>query len=110
MNWEKIQSERKWLIAYLLLTTIYLIWRIFFTLPLSYGFWALFFGIILLVAECSGVFDFLVHFIGMTRLVVPVKPELEESVSYPEVDVFIATYNEPWEIIYKTIIGCKYWM
>ena len=43
----------------------------------------------------------------MTRLVVPVKPELEESVSYPEVDVFIATYNEPWEIIYKTIIGCK---
>lgn len=107
MNWEKIQSERKWLIVYLLLTTIYLIWRIFFTLPLDYGFWAIVFGIILLVAECSGVFDFLVHFIGMTRLVVPVKPELEESASYPEVDVFIATYNEPWEIIYKTVIGCK---
>ncbi len=107
MNWEKIQSERKWLIVYLLLSTLYLIWRVFFTIPLDYGFWAIIFGVILLVTECLGMFDFLVHFIGITRLVVPAKPELEEDVVYPEVDVFIATYNEPWEILYKTVIGCK---
>lgn len=32
---------------------------------------------------------------------------MEDEVTYPDVDVFIATYNEPWEIIYKTVIGCK---
>lgn len=90
-----------------MLTTIYLIWRIFFTLSFDYEIGAIVFGIVLLVAECSGIFDFLVHFIRMTHLVVPIKPELEQEVVYPEVDVFIATYNEPWEIIYKTIIGCK---
>lgn len=107
MKWRKIQSERKWLIIYLLLSAIYMIWRIFFTLPFSYGIIAMIVGVVLLVAECLGIFDFLVHFVGMTRLVVPAKPVLEEGVTYPEVDVFIATYNEPWEIIYKTVIGCK---
>lgn len=107
MKWRKIQSERKWLIVYVVLSMIYMIWRIFFTIPFDYGVMAIILGIVLLIAECLGIFDFLVHFIGITRLVVPIKPRLEDEVTYPDVDVFIATYNEPWEIIYKTVIGCK---
>lgn len=107
MKWNKLQSERKWLIVYLFFTGIYVVWRVFFTLPIGYGLLAFILGIILLVAECLGIFDFLIHFIGITKLVVPEKPMLDSSVEYPEVDVFIATYNEPWDIIYKTVIGCK---
>lgn len=107
MKWNKLQSERKWLIVYLLFTGIYVIWRVFFTLPVGYGLLALILGIVLLVAECLGIIDFLIHFIGITRLVVPEKPTLDSSIEYPDVDVFIATYNEPWDIIYKTVIGCK---
>lgn len=107
MKWNKIQSERKWLIVYLLLTGLYVIWRVFFTLPMRYGLLAFIVGIVLLVAECLGIIDFLIHFIGIMRLVVPEKPKLDPLTEYPDVDVFIATYNEPWEIIYKTVIGCK---
>lgn len=81
MKWRKIQSERKWLIVYVVLSMIYMIWRIFFTIPFDYGVMAIILGIVLLIAECLGIFDFLVHFIGITRLVVPIKPRLEDEVT-----------------------------
>ncbi|RXD25342.1 glycosyltransferase, partial [Acinetobacter baumannii] len=34
-------------------------------------------------------------------------PEVVDKELYPHVDVYIATYNEPEELLYKTIIGCK---
>ena len=63
MKWNKLQSERKWLIVYIFFTGIYVVWRVFFTLPIGYGLLAFILGIILLVAECLGIFDFLIHFI-----------------------------------------------
>ena len=51
--------------------------------------------------------EFFIHFLNVTKLVVPVKPEIEDERLYPDVDVFIATYNESEELLYKTIIGCK---
>lgn len=58
MKWRKIQSERKWLIVYVVLSMIYMIWRIFFTIPFDYGVMAIILGIVLLIAECLGIFDF----------------------------------------------------
>lgn len=107
MKWEKLQNKRKWIIIYILFTGIYVIWRLFFTLPVTYGLLSLILGSILLVVEMMGIFDFFLHFIGITKLVIPTKPTLEDSVTYPDIDVFIATYNEPEDILYKTIIGCK---
>lgn len=107
MKWQRLQNKRKWIVIYILLTGIYVIWRLFFTLPISYGVLSLILGGVLLVVEMMGIFDFFLHFIGITKLVIPTKPILNEDCEYPHVDVFIATYNEPEDVLYKTIIGCK---
>lgn len=107
MKWQRLQNKRKWIVIYILFTSIYIIWRLFFTLPTSYGLLSLILGSILLIVEMMGTFDFFLHFIGITKLVVPMKPILNKDCEYPHVDVFIATYNEPQDILYKTIIGCK---
>lgn len=107
MKWQRLQNKRKWIVIYILLTGIYVIWRLFFTLPISYGVLSLILGGVLLVVEMMGIFDFFLHFIGITKLVIPTKPILNEDCEYPHVDVFIATYNEPKDVLYKTIIGCK---
>lgn len=106
MEIKKFKSHRKWLIFYILFSTIYFIWRIFFTLPFGYGWFAVVCGLILLLVEILGMSEFFIHFLNVTNLVVPVKPDIEDEQLYPHVDVYIATYNEPEELLYKTIVGC----
>ena len=107
METEKIKNKRYWLIFYVLFSSIYFVWRIFFTLPIGYGWFAFSCGLLLLVIEIFGMGEFFIHFLNVTKLVVPVKPEIEDERLYSDVDVFIATYNESEELLYKTIIGCK---
>lgn len=71
MKWQRLQNKRKWIVIYILFTSIYIIWRLFFTLPTSYGLLSLILGSILLIVEMMGTFDFFLHFIGITKLVVP---------------------------------------
>lgn len=47
----------------------------------------------------------MIHFQSMTELEYPEKPDVT-GMEYPSVDVFIATYNEPVEVLYKTVNGC----
>lgn len=84
---------------------IYLIWRIFFTIPFGYGTVAIICGIYLLLVEIVGFFEAAIHYYSMSNIQYPVKPEVDESL-FPHVDVFIATYNEPVDLLYKTINGC----
>lgn len=98
-------KNRAWLIFNIGWTIIYLIWRTLYTVPLHDGIISAVAGISLLVVEIVGMFKAFVHYFNMHRIEnhpVPVVP-LEE---YPDVDVFIATYNEPTELLYKTINGC----
>lgn len=98
-------KNRAWLIFNIGWTIIYLIWRTLYTVPLHDGIISAVAGISLLVVEIVGMFEAFVHYFNMHRIEnhpVPVVP-LEE---YPDVDVFIATYNEPTELLYKTINGC----
>ncbi len=98
-------KNRAWLIFNIGWTTVYLLWRTFRTLPLEFGLVSAVAGISLLVVEIIGMLEAFVHYFNMHRIEnheVPVVP-LEE---YPDVDVFIATYNEPAELLYKTINGC----
>jgi len=86
-------------------TVVYMIWRIFFTIPFGEGRIALFLGIGLLLVEFIGMFEAFEHYYNMAKIYVP--PKLEPPADwYPEVDVFIATYNEPPELLEKTINGC----
>lgn len=88
----------------LLVSTIYLIWRIFFTIP-SNNFVSIFFGIVLVLFELLGFMQSVVlRFLFSTKnkvLVCIDKPFLKK----PTVDIFICTYNEPISILKRTIIN-----
>ena len=102
----KLQSKRKWMIFVILSASIYFTWRIFFTLPLFNGALSFICGLTLLLAELLGLYDLFLHFWNLSQLSVPQKPTLSGKEVFPDVDVFIATYNEPLELIHKTVIGC----
>ena len=84
---------------------VYLTWRIFFTIPFGYGTFAVMWGILLLIVEIQGMFEAIIHFKNMSSISYPERPVIKKS-QFPHVVVFIATYNEPVELLYKTINGC----
>lgn len=107
-----MKAERKRNLIFgltILFSSIYLIWRIFFTIPWKVGFWQMVTGILLVAAEITtmlGMFELMISRMrsGRSKLVMP-SPGPEE---YPEVDVLIATHNEPEELLYKTINACMF--
>jgi len=107
-----VQNEKKisvWFITTMILMSIYLLWRIFFTLPWGLGFWNTLFGVLLIMAETLTVLTTFELFIqkmqkNRTKIAFPVvSPEY-----YPHVDVFIATHNEPIDLLYKTVNACTF--
>lgn len=98
-------KNRAWLYFNIGWTILYLFWRTFCTVPLGYGILPAVAGISLLVVEIIGMLEAFVHYFNMYRIENHEVPEapLEE---FPDVDVFIATYNEPVELLYKTVNGC----
>ncbi|WP_294372942.1 glycosyltransferase [uncultured Clostridium sp.] len=103
----KIKTIRnKFLIIGTVITSIiYLIWRIFFTIPFGEGTVALVAGVYLLIVEIVGMFEEAVHYNNMSNIEYPECPTVDFDL-FPHIDVFIATYNEPVELLYKTINGC----
>lgn len=96
-------------IVTIILMSIYLLWRLFFTLPLDEGPLNVVFGVLLFLAETLTVLTtFELFFQKMQKnrftLEFPVVPEEE----YPDVDVFIATHNEPVDLLYKTVNACTF--
>lgn len=105
----EFQKKQKILFGITMVFTIlYIVWRIFFTLPFRYGVMALFIAILLLLAEISGFLE--VINIGLNgwneKKQKIIKPKIKAE-EFPDVDVFIATYNEPASLLKKTIWGCK---
>lgn len=90
-------------------TAIYIIWRIGWSLPYGFRPVDMIFAIILLCAEMIGFIEASYFIIGENGKAkydsddVPVIPEAD----YPDVDVFISTYNESTELLKKTVEGCK---
>lgn len=85
----------------------YFIWRIFFTMPTTYGMAAMICAVIFLVCELVSALEAFIHIHLSVDPYVPELPDIPKD-WYPEVDVFIATHNESTEILYKTINGCKH--
>ncbi|WP_158607416.1 glycosyltransferase family 2 protein [Aerococcus agrisoli] len=87
-------------------STIYIIWRLTSTLPFGFGWFAWFCAVFLISVELMGYFEMIVHFYQLSNPLVlknlPVIPDKD----YPHVDIFISTYNEPEDLLYKTINGC----
>lgn len=107
---KKEEKKRNiFLIITMVLMTIYLIWRATCTIPFEAGILNAVCGILLLSAETITVWTTFELFIQKmqtkgNKLELPVIPDEY----YPHVDVFIATHNEPVELLYKTVNACVY--
>ncbi|GJM69659.1 hypothetical protein HMSSN036_18750 [Paenibacillus macerans] len=95
------KRKRALIMASMVVMTIYLFWRVFYTLPSG---WSLILGLMLLFVEAISIFQaFFFHLIIS-------KPTKRTPAPLPAqpftVDVTIATYNEPMAIIRKTVLAC----
>ncbi len=88
-------------------TTVYLVWRAVFTLPLDYGMVSIFFGFLLLICEVVAGFESTEQYLNMVNMVEPDLPIVPDD-WYPDVDVLVITHNEDPDIIFKTANACKY--
>ena len=86
---------------------VYLSWRLFYTLPLNEDLWILIFGILLLMSEMVAVYTAFVMFWSKGKKWELKLPDIDID-DYPRIDVFIATHNEPYELLYKTINACSF--
>lgn len=86
-------------------SVIYLGWRILFTIPWEDSPFAYLSGLILWLCELTSFFTAFVLIANKSRSFTLNKGEIIES-NLPDVDIFIATHNEDYEIVYKTINGC----
>ena len=105
----KSTKELLWIYIAVISMTVYVIWRIFFTIPGHeiYGWVATICGIFLVASETISMLEGTEHFFRLRKKVMPEKPVVPLS-WYPEIDVLIATHNEETELLYKTVNGCKY--
>ncbi|WP_155890518.1 glycosyltransferase family 2 protein [Lachnobacterium bovis] len=86
---------------------IYIVWRIFWTMPFKYGLIPIICGIAMLFAEIASAVETIMHYITSIKIMEPELPDIPDE-WYPEVDVFIATHNEPLDVLYKTANGCRH--
>ena len=90
-------------------TSVYLIWRVFGTIPWTDGVFQAAAGILLAAAEmvtALGMFELMISRMRAKKTLRRLPDVPEEK--YPEVDVLIATHNEPAELLYKTVNACTF--
>ena len=83
---------------------IYSVWRLGWTFPA--GTFARVCWVILTVVEFVGLFELAVFVYEFMKKKKITLPEVDSG-SYPDVDVFIFTINEPEDLLAKTIYACK---
>ena len=88
-------------------TLIYLAWRVVWSVPLGSGVAAVTGNLILLLVELLGFVEAMVLYRNLFGLREHPLPQIPDD-AWPEVDVFIATYNEPVSLLKKTVNGCLY--
>jgi len=94
------------LFCYFIIYSIYLFWRFYYTIPKEYGYISLIAGYLLFIAETMGFLESSMFYLTLWNTDTPSTPEVSNK-NFPDVDIFVATYNEPNDLLYKTIIGCK---
>ncbi|KRK79197.1 glycosyltransferase family 2 protein [Companilactobacillus nodensis] len=88
-------------------TVIYLVWRTFFTIPFHTKFWVFLFAILLLLSEIISNFSAFVLIWNKRQVKEYDKPKILPE-EYPDIDVLIATHNEPPDLLMKTINACTF--
>ncbi len=100
-------ARRIVLLLSVFLTLMYLHWRITYSIPVRNGVLAIIANIILLAVEIFGFIESLVLYSNLLGLRDHPLPKIEDE-EFPDVDIFIATYNEPAELLKKTINACNH--
>jgi cellulose synthase (UDP-forming) len=110
---DKLFQNKKFQNAMFLFATVtsalYLLWRAVFSLPLQNGIVAMIFGVMLLVSEISaalGTYELYWSKKKSNRVDMSL-PKIPPS-WYPDVDVLVATHNEPVDLLYKTLNALTY--
>ena len=99
--------SRFFIVAASFFTLLYLIWRIVWSVPLQYGVFAIAANVILLILEIIGFVESQIHYMNILGTRDHPLPKIADE-EYPDVDLFIATYNEPTDLLRLTINGCKH--
>jgi cellulose synthase (UDP-forming) len=90
----------------LLSLLIYITWRLFFTIPANNTI-SIILGLILICFELLGVFQSIIMvFLFSNKNEVIINRD-SPFTSFPTVDIFICTYNEPIDILKRTIISAS---
>ncbi len=107
MNLKKI-TKLSFYTLLLLLTIIYIIYRIFFTIPTTLGVLATIAAILVLLIEIWESFDFFIYYLNILLVdkTSPKTPDVK-ILDYPDIDILIATYNEPENLLKNTITACQ---
>jgi len=93
----------------MVLMTIYLLWRLLFTLPVHDGPLNMACGILLLIAETVTVtttFELLIQKMRLGKSSLELPDILPED--YPDIDVLIATHDEDVALLRKTVNACTF--
>ena len=108
-RFEKLFSVLRWIVLVLSIffSVMYLYWRMFFSIPFEIGIFPVICNIILLIVELFGFFESLVLYSNLISIKTYPLPEIKAD-EYPDVDIFIATYNEPTDLLQKTINACNH--
>jgi len=100
------RSRQIFIVVTIVINLVYLIWRTVFTLPLKFGTASIVLGILLILAEWMGFWQFLVFRILFWKPYKSSEWPDKDFIADPTVDIFISTYNEDMKILKKTISGC----
>lgn len=88
-------------------TIMYLSWRLLYSIPKEAGALPVIANVILLVVEIIGFMESLILYLNLMYMKNHPLPEIADD-EFPDVDIFIATYNEPVDLLRKTINGCNH--
>lgn len=103
----KRNVHRMVIILSVFFTLVYIWWRIRFSVPVKSGVLAVTGNLLLLVVEILGLIESVILYVHLIRMKDHPLPKIADD-EYPDVDIFIATYNEPAELLRKTINGCNH--
>lgn len=103
------KKRNMWFTLTIIFLSVYLFWRIFFTLPWREGILQTAAGIALVLAETAtslGMMELMVNRMKSGDYEIYL-PDVSAD-RFPDVDVFIATHNESAKLLYKTINACTF--
>ncbi|MCR5775205.1 MAG: cellulase family glycosylhydrolase [Lachnospiraceae bacterium] len=93
------------IILSLFFSLLYITWRIRFSIPFGSGALAIGGNILLLIVEVLGLIESVILYRNLMKMRRHPLPEIADD-EFPDVDIFIATYNEPADLLSKTVNGC----